>query len=93
MALLFEWNVEKAQTNLQKHGVSFEEAAEVFSDPLMKLIHDPHHSALEDRFIAVGMSMNRRIVVAVHTDRGDRIRIVSARLATRSERKQYETDK
>ena len=90
MAFLFEWDVEKAKANLEKHDVTFEEAAEVFADPLMLLMPDPGHSDFEDRFIAMGMSTKRRIVVTVHTDRRDRIRIISARLATRFELKQYE---
>ena len=91
MALTFEWDARKARSNLRKHGVSFVEAATVFADPLTVTIYDPDHSsAREERFITLGHSVRRRAVVVVHCDRGDSIRIVSARLATRGERKQYE---
>lgn len=86
----FEWDQEKAVSNLLKHGVSFEEAATVFSDFLSTTIPDPLHSEVEDRFITMGVSSTQRLLVVVHTDREDRIRLISARLATRYERKQYE---
>lgn len=90
MSFLFEWDAAKATANLNKHGVSFEEATEVFADPLMRLIHDAEHSGFEERYIALGMSSRQRLVVTVHMDRRDRIRIISARLATATERLQYE---
>ena len=90
MSLFFEWDENKAQSNLEKHGVSFEEAATVLGDPMSLTIPDPQHSEAEDRFISMGESYRRRLIVVVHTDRSDRIRIISARLATRQERKTYE---
>jgi hypothetical protein len=90
MSLFFEWDENKAQSNLEKHGVSFEEAATVLGDPMSLTIPDPQHSEAEDRFISMGESYRRRLIVVVHTDWSDRIRIISARLATRQERKTYE---
>ncbi len=90
MPMYFEWNEDKAVDNVRKHGVSFEEATTVFADTMSLTIHDPLHSEAEGRFIIVGMSNRHRTLVVVHTDRGDRVRIISARLATRRERKMYE---
>ena len=90
MSLVFEWDEHKAHQNLQKHAISFEEAATVFGDPLSLTIPDPLHSELEDRFVIVGESIRQRLLVVVHTERGNHIRIISARLATRRERKTYE---
>lgn len=90
MDALFQWNTEKAEANLKKHGVSFEEATTVFLDPLSLTIHDPLHSDEEDRFIITGFSDEQRQLVIVHTDRDDKIRIISARLATPGERRKYE---
>ena len=90
MPLRFEWDEQKAKSNLAKHGVEFEEASTVFADPLSSTIHDPDHSLFEDRFIIVGQSIRRRVLVVVHTDRSDSIRIISARPANRRERKDYE---
>ena len=90
MALLFEWNEDKAKINLQKHGVSFEEAATVFGDSLSLTIRDSIHSIEEERFVIIGYSYRYRMLVVVHTERGDSIRIISARRATRRERKTYE---
>jgi len=87
----FEWNPIKAASNLQKHGVSFAEAATVFFDPLSITVPDPKHSVDEQRFVITGLSYQHRHLVVVHSDRGDRIRIISARLATPSERKKYES--
>lgn len=86
----FEWDPEKAARNLVKHGVSFHEAATVFDDPLAITYSDPDHSEQEDRFLTFGSSVEGRLLVVSHTDRNDRTRIISARLATRKERKQYE---
>jgi hypothetical protein len=88
--LTFEWDANKAGVNLAKHAVSFEEAATVFGDPVSITISDPAHSQTEARFIILGRSHHGRLLVVVHTERGDNIRIVSARLASRHERKQYE---
>ena len=90
MALNFEWDKNKAAQNLRKHGVSFEEAATVFADPLSITIHDPLHSEKEDRFVIVGQSARRVLLVVIHTDRKGNIRIISARKATHIERKKYE---
>ena len=90
---LFEWNPEKAEANLKKHGVSFEEAETVFYDPLSLTVSDLIHSDEENRFIITGFSDKQRQLVVVHMDRDDKIRIVSARLATPSERKKYEQEK
>jgi uncharacterized DUF497 family protein len=93
VSLLFEWDKDKARRNLSKHGVSFEEASTVFSDVGELTIHDPLHSSEEDRFVSLGESVKRRFLVVVFTERGDRIRIISARKATRGERKKYEEGK
>ena len=90
MPLNFEWDEAKARSNLAKHSVSFEEAATVFSDPLSRTIPDPAHSRVEDRFIIIGRSHQQKLLVVVHTERGDNIRIISARRASRRERKCYE---
>ena len=86
-----EWDAEKARRNLTKHGVSFDEAATVFSDPLAVTIHDPDHSQQEQRFLTTGLSKRRRLMIVAHTDREGRVRIISAREVTASERSQYES--
>ncbi len=90
MPLNFEWDEAKARTNLAKHGVSFEEATSVFGDPLSLTISDPAHSQVESRFVILGRSHKQRLLVVVHTDRGDNIRLISARCASRTERENYE---
>ncbi|MBW2167467.1 MAG: BrnT family toxin [Deltaproteobacteria bacterium] len=90
--LIFEWDLKKAKTNLGKHGVSFEEACTAFKDPLSLTIDDPLHSNDEKRLVLIGMSYNNRMLVVVHTERGDNIRIISARKATKKERKYYESN-
>ena len=87
----FEWDPEKAIKNQTKHGVSFQEAATVFGDPLALTFFDPDHSEEEDRFLTFGHSSDSRLLVVSHTDRDDRVRIISARRATRKERKSYGT--
>ena len=86
----FEWDPVKAQGNLRKHNVSFDEAATVFQDDLSLTGDDPDHSLSEERLVTFGISSSGRLLVVSHTERGDWIRIVSARLASRSERKIYE---
>ena len=86
----FEWDNRKARTNLRKHKVSFEEAATVFGDPLSLTIPDPLHSIVENRFVTIGRAMTERTLVVMHTDRRNSIRIISARVATKHERRQYE---
>ena len=85
-----EWDPNKADSNLEKHGVPFDEAATAFGDPLSLTIADPDHSDDEERFVLLGQSFAGRLVVVVHTFRGERIRIISARIATRNERRSYE---
>ena len=86
----FEWDSSKASENVQKHGVAFQEAATVFGDPLAITFDDPDHSLSEDRHITFGLSLQKRLIVVAHTERGNRTRIVSARLMDRKERKIYE---
>ena len=91
MALKFEWDKEKARANLKKHSISFEEALTVFDDPFSLTIDDPLHSTGEDRFLTIGYSQVERLLVVVYTERGiDNIRIISARIATKRERRIYE---
>ena len=90
MALLFEWDERKAKRNLSKHGVSFDEASTVFGDTSSVTIDDPLHSAREYRCVTLGHSLKGRLLVVVHTNRNERIRIISARPATRRERDTYE---
>ena len=86
----FDWDPDKAARNLSKHRVAFSEAATVFGDPLAITFHDPGHSDNEDRYLTFGHSTDGRLLIVSHTDRGDRNRIISARVATRRERKIYE---
>ena len=90
MGFFFEWDPNKAHTNKHNHGVTFEEASTVFGDTLSLTIYDEEHSEDEDRLIIIGMSVQHRLLVVVHTDRGDTLRIISARRATAQERKTYE---
>ncbi|MBK8097735.1 MAG: BrnT family toxin [Planctomycetes bacterium] len=89
MGLNFEWDEGKAASNRRKHGVPFDEASTAFGDPFSITIPDPLHSEREDRFVLIGESFRGRLLVVVHTARGDRIRLISARLATPSERRTY----
>jgi hypothetical protein len=88
--MIFEWDEAKSASNLKKHKVSFEEASSVFADDLALSGRDPDHSIEEHRHITFGMSNKNRLLVVAHTDRGSKIRIISARLATKAERKMYE---
>jgi uncharacterized protein len=88
----FEWDETKAEANLRKHGVSFEEAATAFADPLSITIEDPDHSDNELRFLLLGVTHAGRLVVIAHTDRDETVRIINARLATRHERRNYEQE-
>jgi uncharacterized protein len=92
MVLSFEWDRRKARTNRRRHRVSFQEAVGVFSDPFSITIADPVHSLYEERLILIGATKSLRLLVVVHTERGDRIRIISAREATGAEQEQYERD-
>jgi uncharacterized DUF497 family protein len=86
----FEWDPRKAVNNLKKHGISFTEAGTVFGDEFAITVSDPDHSDDEDRFITIGRSNRRRLLIVSHTDRADKIRIISARELTKAERKAYE---
>ena len=90
MSVTFEWDEEKAESNLEKHGVSFEEAATAFGDTLSVTIPDPAHSEGEIRFLLIGVTTDQRMVVVAHTERGDNIRIINARPAKRKEVRDYE---
>lgn len=85
-----EWDRGKASQNIQKHGVSFEEATTVFSNPLALIFDDEWHSQVEDREIIIGHSANDRLLVVSFTTRGDAVRIISARTATAKEQRDYE---
>jgi uncharacterized DUF497 family protein len=86
----FEWDRDKEKGNIKKHAISFDEAVTVFYDPLSATFADPDHSIEEDRFVTVGYSSRGRLFIVSHTERGDAIRIISARPATVSERKRHE---
>ena len=89
--MIYEWDAEKAATNEVRHGISFDEARTVFLDPLAETFDDPDHSADEDRFMTIGMSVQQRLLFVAHADRGeDRVRIISARVATRGEIHAYQ---
>jgi uncharacterized DUF497 family protein len=90
MPMNFEWDPAKAASNLEKHSVSFEVAATAFGDPLGITIGDPDHSEDEDRFILIGQASAGILVVVAHTDRDGTIRIISARMASKRERRDYE---
>ena len=90
MAIRFEWNSGKAARNAAKHGVTFEEASTVFGDALSITIADPSHSDEEDRWVTIGSSDRGRVLVVVHLDRFDALRLISARKADRREREAYE---
>jgi len=93
MPLSFEWDEKKARSNAKKHGVTFDEASTVFGDARSLTIPDPAHSEAEERFVTMGSSHRSKLVVVVHTERDDNIRIISARRANRRERKAYEETK
>jgi uncharacterized DUF497 family protein len=90
MNLRFEWDAHKALTNQVKHGLSFEEAMSVFTDPLARIFDDPDHSVAESREIIIGLSQKQRLLVVCFTERRDTVRIFSARKATKWERQDYE---
>ena len=86
----FEWDEAKAESNERKHDVTFVEAMTIFADPLSVTGYDPLHAVDEERFLTMGTSVDGQLLVVSHTDRGESIRIISAREATRRERKDYE---
>lgn len=90
MELEFEWDPEKEDQNIRKHGVSFHEGATVFGDPLSWTFPDPDHSVGEERFVTIGLSSRGRTIVVSHTDRDRKTRIINARPATPRERRDYE---
>ena len=92
MAYVFEWDPNKAGTNSEKHGVGFDEAATVFGDPLALHMEDPDHPADEMRYLVLGMSTRQRLLVVAFAERPPTTRIISARKATRPERRSYEQD-
>ncbi len=92
MEIQFEWDEKKAQINLKKHGVSFDEAATIFGDTMSITIDDPIHSTSEPRWITIGRSAQGKLLVVAHAERGDDIRLISARKATRKERHVYEEE-
>ena len=91
--MTFEWDPKKAAGNFRKHGVTFEEAASVFVDPIARTFSDPDHSTSEHREVTIGHSTSGRILFVAHTERMGRHRIISARRVTPRERKQYEQSK
>ena len=90
MSIRFEWDSRKARRNLQKHGIDFTEASTVFADTLSITISDPDHSEGEERWVTIGLSARRRLLVVVHTDEGESSRLISARRADSRERRKYE---
>jgi uncharacterized protein len=90
LAIEFAWDPRKAAANVGKHGVSFEEAATVFGDPLGRIVADPRHSKAEERFVLLGVSGDEHLLAVMFVDRGEAIRIISARRATPRERRDYE---
>ncbi len=88
--MLFEWDDEKDLANQKKHGVSFDEAQTVFEDPFVMTMLDPQHSQDEYRFVDLGYSHKRRLLIVIYTERDEHIRIINSRKAARNERKQYE---
>ena len=88
----FEWRNSKSEANVRKHGVGFQEALTVYSNPLARIFDDPDHSTNETREIIVGHSMQQRLLIVSFAEREDKVRIISARAATRRERHDYEQD-
>ena len=88
--MILEWDPEKAASNLAKHGVDFHEAGTVLDDALSTTFPDPHHSMDEARYLTIGLSASGRILVVAHTDRGEAVRLITARPATSAERRFYE---
>jgi len=89
----FEWDKQKAENNLKKHGVSFEEAITVFDDPLYLDFYDPDHSSHEHRYLIIGRSFKTRLLIISYTERADNLRLITARQATSKEREHYENPK
>lgn len=92
MDIRFDWDLEKAEANARKHGVSFMEALTAFGDPLSLTVADPDHSEREERLLLLGRSVSDRLLVVAHEERGGVVRVISARLASRGERRKYEEE-
>ena len=92
MGYIFEWDPKKAESNARKHGATFDEAVTAFQDPLSLLLSDPDHSVGEERYLVLGMSNQRRLLVVAVAERPPRTRLISARRATPSERRRYEEE-
>lgn len=90
MALTFEWDKDKAKRNIRKHKITFEEAKTVFNDPFLLTFPDSDHSDDEERYVNIGMSSKRRVLIVIHTERYQTIRLISSRKATRFELRVYE---
>jgi hypothetical protein len=90
VTLRFQWDPVKAAGNLAKHGVSFEEASTVFADPLGRIVNDPRHATEEPRYVLLGHSERQQLLAVMFTERAETIRLISARKATRRERRAYE---
>jgi uncharacterized protein len=90
---IFEWDPMKAAANVHKHGVTFDEASTIFGDPLNLLMADPDHSHDEERFVLLGMSNRRKLLLVAFAERPPRTRLISARRATRHERRYYEENR
>jgi uncharacterized DUF497 family protein len=88
--IVFAWDPKKDKANLRKHGVGFAEASTVFGDPLSITISDPNHATDEKRFVIIGLSSTQRLLIVIHTVRQEQIRLISARPATKHERRSYE---
>ncbi len=88
----FEWNPGKAKSNISKHRVTFEEAMSAFRDPLSLTTPDPDHSELEDRLILMGLSDRQRLLVVIYVERGENLRLISARVADPDEKREYEEE-
>jgi len=89
----FDWDPQKAENNFKKHGVSFEEAKTIFDDPLYLDFYDPDHSKNEHRYLIVGRSSQERLLIVSYTERGEKLRLISARQVTQREREIYENDR
>jgi uncharacterized protein len=93
MSLLFEWDVAKDRANYQKHRVTFAESRTIFNDPFLLTFPDEAHSQNEERFISIGATTGGQVLVVVHTERGQKIRLISSRMATNVERRVYEEER
>jgi uncharacterized DUF497 family protein len=93
MNFVFDWDKTKAKLNIQKHGISFEEAKEIWNDEFAAFLHDPDHSIIEERFLMIGYSQKNNLLFVSFTERNQKIRLVSARKATKSERIKHEENK